>query len=60
MSNPRTACCPVEGFVQPNLGFRCNNSSILTDNLPFIGTKHAYEITLTEWLKVPKSRYHCS
>jgi len=25
-----------------------------------IGTEIAYEITLTEWLKVLNSRYHCS
>jgi len=28
--------------------------------LCFIGTELAFEITLTEWLKVPNSRYYCS
>jgi len=32
MSNPRPACGLVDGFVPPNLGFRCSKS-ILHDNL---------------------------
>jgi len=42
MPNPRPACGPVEGFVQPSLGFRCSKSTLwlLTtcpyfDNLQF-------------------------
>jgi len=30
MSNPRPACGPVEGFVRPSLGFRCNKSILYT------------------------------
>jgi len=33
MSNPRSACGPVEGFVWPGLGFLCNITSL--DNLKF-------------------------
>jgi len=35
MSNcgPRAACCPVEGFGRPSLGFCCSKSSLHTDNL---------------------------
>jgi len=50
MFNPQ----PNRRFVQPSLGFHCSKSSLHTDNLSFIGTKLDYEITLTEWLKVPK------
>jgi len=33
MSNPRPACGPDEGFVRPNLGFRCCKSVPYTENL---------------------------
>jgi len=55
--------CPTRGrvdvFFRPSLGFCCNVSRLHTDNLS-IGTKRVYKMTLTEWLKVPNSRYHCS
>jgi len=33
MSNPRPACCPIEGFVRPSLGFRCSKNILHPDNL---------------------------
>jgi len=33
MFNPRPACCPIEGFVLPSLGFRCSKSILHADNL---------------------------
>jgi len=56
----RVACCPVEGFVRPSLGFRCSKSILHTDNLSFL-----IILSLTFSIQVVLSAilsrlYHCS
>ena len=33
MSNPWAACCPVEGFVRPSLGFHCSKGILDIDSM---------------------------
>jgi len=61
MSNPRSACGPVEGFVRPSLGFHCSKSTLDTDSLSFFWQSWIWHFWF-RWSSVPLYRlfHHCS